>query len=604
MGRCLLLLLAPLMLGAQDCPLLDLDANGTTAGTLEAGDCLFKDLVPGSTSTVFVDRYRIVTPGRGVLTLRLDSAAYDTALYLYDGKGNRVTQNQGRMALSLNPGTYIVFAASTRPASGAYTLASTHEPLRECAPQALTFGTRVAAELSASDCRIMDLRVPSADDTLADTYRFTLERRGFVRLDLTSSAFSPYIALMDSQNRRIAVTDSNIPPPGAHIAIGLEPGTYTVYANSSRAATGSYTLAATFEEAKPCPVSEIRTGSPASGTLALEGCRLADVLSPQPDLSRVDLYRLTVAERAVFTIDMASNQFDTYLLIFDEQYRYIGEADDISTGNTNSRLIASLTPGSYIVMANTYEGTGAYTLQVSSGPPRDCPSRDLAAPATVSGAISTLACRVLDTVSPSADQTPADVYRLTLTSPAVLAAQLDSREFDAWLVLAGPARQMIAEDNDGAGDTNSRIETLLLPGEYYVLANTANGIGAYTLRAEVRDAPSCPVSDLRAGETAAAELDAGGCRLLDALPGNRGTGAVSRFRVTLANAATLRVNAASPDFSPSVLVLDSDNREQGKDARTLSTAEIAVPLQPGAYTIAVTPAAGEGGHFTLETSLR
>ena len=492
MGRCLLLLLAPLCLAAQDCPLLDLDASGTAAGTLEAGDCLYRDLVPGSTSNVFVDRYRIVMPSRGVLTLRLDSAAFDTGLYLYDGKGNRITQSQGRIALSLNPGTYIVFATSLRPASGPYTLASTHEPLRECAPQTLAFGTRVSAELSASDCRIMDLRVPSADDTFTDTYRFTLERRGFVRLDLTSTAFNPYIALIDSQNRRIAVMDNNIPPPGAHMALGLEPGTYTVYANSSQSATGSYTLAGTFEESPPCPVSEIRTGSPVSGTLALEGCRLADVLSPQPDVTRVDLYRLTVAERAVFTIDMASNQFDTYLLIFDEQYRYIGEADDLSAGDTNSRLIASLSPGAYIVMANTYAGTGAYTLQVSSAPPRNCPARDLAAPATVTGAISTMACRVLDTVVPSADETPADAYRLTLTRPAVLATQLDSREFDAWLVLAGPTRQLIAEDDDSAGDSNSRIETLLLPGDYYVLANTANGIGAYALRAELRDAPVLP----------------------------------------------------------------------------------------------------------------
>ena len=115
---------------------------------------------------------------------------------------------------------------------------------------------------------------------------------------------------------------------------------------------------------------------------------------------------------------------------------------------------------------------------------------------------------------------------------------------------------------------------------------------------------SCPVSELRAGETATAEVDATGCRLLDVLPGDRRTGAVSRYRVTLANAATLRVNATSPDFMPAILVLDSDNREQGRDARTLSTAEIAVPLQPGAYTIAVTPAGGEGGRFTIETSLR
>ncbi len=377
MGRCLLLLLAPVMLAAQDCPLPDLDANGSAAGTLEAGHCVFSDLVPGSTNTAFVDRYRITTRGRGVLTLGLDSAAFDTALYFYDGKGVRLTQNQGtgpgasRLTLSLNPGTYIAFATSATAASGSYTLASSFEPLRECAPQALAFGVPVSGSLSDADCRILDLRVPSADNTYTNAFRFTMERRGFVRLDLTSTDFSPYLALFDARNHNIAVMDTIIPPPGAHIALGLEPGVYTLYANSTRTATGGYALAASFEEARPCPLTDLRVGTAAGGTLATAGCRLADVLSPQADTTPVNLYRLTVTEAAVYTIDMASNDFDTYLLIFDDQYRYIGEADDLSSGNTNSRLIASLSPGAYIVMANTYDDVGAYTLQVTSAPFRN-----------------------------------------------------------------------------------------------------------------------------------------------------------------------------------------------------------------------------------------
>ncbi len=70
------------------------------------------------------------------------------------------------------------------------------------------------------------------------------------------------------------------------------------------------------------------------------------------------------------------------------------------------------------------------------------------------------------------------------TAGEVLAIELTSEDFDTYLILVGPDQATIAEDDDGAGDTNSQIViTLPTTGIYTLIAKTfeASQTGQYQL---------------------------------------------------------------------------------------------------------------------------
>ena len=61
---------------------------------------------------------------------------------------------------------------------------------------------------------------------------------------------------------------------------------------------------------------------------------------------------------------------------------------------------------------------------------------------------------------------------------------LDSLEIDAFLALYNARGNLIDEDDDGGGESNSLITASLDPGTYYLVARTAYGYsgGTYRLR--------------------------------------------------------------------------------------------------------------------------
>ncbi len=58
-------------------------------------------------------------------------------------------------------------------------------------------------------------------------------------------------------------------------------------------------------------------------------------------------------------IDLTSSDFDTYLALFSPNGRLVGENDDISNADTNSRLTVTLpATGPYRVVVNAFDSTG------------------------------------------------------------------------------------------------------------------------------------------------------------------------------------------------------------------------------------------------------
>jgi uncharacterized protein YjdB len=139
---------------------------------------------------------------------------------------------------------------------------------------------------------------------------------------------------------------------------GVSAGTATITA-TSEGRSGSATVSVT--SAGACSLSlaiGITVGQTVSGSLSTSDCRLSDG-------SYIDYYRLTVTTTTTVTIEMISSAFDTFLFLLDSGGNLI-TFDDDSAGGTNSRIIRTLTAGTYYIGANSFSAgqTGVYTLTV------------------------------------------------------------------------------------------------------------------------------------------------------------------------------------------------------------------------------------------------
>lgn len=149
-----------------------------------------------------------------------------------------------------------------------------------------------------------------------------------------------------------------------------------------------------------------------------------------------------------------------------------------------------------------------------------CAALLAAAPAAAQGtiAIGETARGELTSSDPTlGDGSHYDVWRFEGTAGRRVVVTLRSDDFDAFLAVGGSVAgdcEGCAVDDDGAGDTDSRVRvTILRSGTYEIRANSLSGgeTGAYTLILE--DAgeapPLAPRGEIRAGQTVSGELDGG-----------------------------------------------------------------------------------------------
>ncbi|MEA5471268.1 CAP domain-containing protein [Spirulina sp. 06S082] len=84
------------------------------------------------------------------------------------------------------------------------------------------------------------------------------------------------------------------------------------------------------------------------------------------DGSRYDSYNFSGKAGQTIFITLESEEFDTYLFLFDEKNEQIGENDDISEDNKNSQLTIVLPQdGTYLVLVNSYDPNSRGRYQIS-----------------------------------------------------------------------------------------------------------------------------------------------------------------------------------------------------------------------------------------------
>lgn len=287
--------------------------------------------------------------------------------------------------------------------------------------------------------------------------------------------------------------------------------------------------------------------------------------------SRVNEYSLSLDTPSRIKVIMNSSEFDTMLGLSGPNTSI--QVDDTGMGS-NAELSTVLMPGEYTVEASGYEGqTGHYRLltQLSafegdihedSGP-------------LISG----------ETVTGLAMNIGRTNYILSLDQPSEVEILASSSNFDTRLLLRGDGTAI--DDDDGGNNTNSRIATLLGPGEYNIQVSSYHGTtqGTFQLVANVSPFEGEMQNDgaLEPGNTIQGVLNE----------------ASNHYTLTLEepSAVSMAMNSSSFD---AILQLQGEGVDMANDDGGIRTnALIETVLDAGEY--AVTAASYDGsGRYSLE----
>lgn len=408
----------------------------------------------------------------------------------------------------------------------------------------------------------------------------------------------------------------------------VEPCQYWVRGYSKPRAGGSGSAASA---ARECSVAgaqlSISQGERISASLTNRDC-------VRSDASYARYYRLVLPARDSVTITMTSGDFDAYLVLQDERGSNL-ESDDDGEGGTDSRIDRMLDAGTYYVVANTLRSgtTGAFRLQVSArrgttttagatGAGQACSISgtrlSIGLGESVSGSLSARDCK-------RGDDSYARYYRLVVPAREQVTITMTSDDFDTFLVLQDAEGDDVETDDDGEGGTDSRIDRVLAPGTYYVIANSlsSGSTGAYRLRVSARRAASssgsssttagairagqpCSIADTRLsiaqGESVSGSLSTRDCK--------RGDDSYARYyRLDLPARDSVTITMTSGDFDTYLVLQDSEGSEvasndddEGEDE---TDSRIDRVLPAGTYYIIANSLFASGtGDFQLRVSPR
>ncbi len=369
---------------------------------------------------------------------------------------------------------------------------------------------------------------------------------------------------------------------------------------------------------------EIETSSEATDSIAVggtdEGTWAPGCSSQERSGSHARYYTLNLEEAAEVTIELTSDDADTYLYLRPGEAitgDFLYENDDIESGNTNSRIVATLSAGTYTIEATTYSAgvTGTFTLAVTGPSGTTTPGTDECSE-TLTGDGSTTGTWAEPCESDAREGRYARYYTFTLDQQSAVTIDLES-DVDTYLYLrSGDARSGATVDggeNDDiqSGNTNSRITATLAAGTYTIEATTYNPgeTGTFTLTVSGLDGTTTPgtgdcdtvtITDdgERSGQWAA------GCESSVAA---RGYARYYTFEVEEATQVTITLESNDADTylylregaARSGTVLHENDDHDG----SLSVSQITATLPANTYTIeATTYAEGETGNFTLTVS--
>ncbi|MCS6625470.1 PPC domain-containing protein [Roseibacterium beibuensis] len=374
-------------------------------------------------------------------------------------------------------GTYILRA---RPLSGleggAYTLGLTERPPAPRAPRpsGIRVGQTLEGDLSARD--------PETDDGLPyDAFSFRARQGDRFAVALDSEAFDPVVRIGRAEDGAFVQLAENDDGPDSGLNSRLvftapESGEYLIRVTPlSVTDAGAYSLSLQ-EGPAPAAAESIAIGATVEGQLTeTDGKSEGD--------TPADAWRFEGREGQRVRIDMMSDDFDTYLELFDENRVSLDEDDDGGPEGTNSRMTVTLPrTGAYIIEARAFsEGTGDYSLSLTEVQPDRAPE-PIAFGASLQGEIGEGDPR-------DDDDRGFDAFTFSGAEGQRIQAIMRSGDFDTYLQIGKADGEFtaLASDDDGLMEgTDSRLNfTLPEDGDYVLralpLGSDADGLYALEL---------------------------------------------------------------------------------------------------------------------------
>ena len=316
----------------------------------------------------------------------------------------------------------------------------------------------------------------------ASAAEFSLTERQAITIRLDSVAADPFLYLLDAQGDVVEFDDDGGTSLNSRIDRLLPAGTYHALATTfTPGETGWFALAIKVVDTGPdgpCAVQDF--GSIAETAWTSGEWTPHDCQADQRPSAYADNYIFVLEEESLLTIDLESDA-DAYLFLLDADGDAIARNDDGGDGH-DARIQRRLPAGEYQIIATTFAPSerGRYWLSIApSGNNLACESnepemalRELTAD---SGPIRGSWADDYDICAAFPGRrigTYTDAYRLALPTAGYVTISLQSEEADTYMFLADAEGNLLASDDDGGDNTNSRIHAWLPAGEYVVEATT------------------------------------------------------------------------------------------------------------------------------------
>jgi len=472
-----------LMLVASSCQdLLPSAGDGDDQGDGEAAatetpipppqvDLAYGDSVAEALTSGRGDLWTFSGESGDVVTISMNAEEFDTFLALFDPSGKYLTcdddggeqRNASIIDFPLpSSGVYTINAMGLVPDSGgAYSLMISQTTNGLLHPTA-----------GGGSLNIGDTKMNSLADWTGDAWTFNGSVGDVISVGARSGDFDTVLTIYGPDLHREASDDDGLGNFNSLVAGHSLPssGRYTIVARAfDDTALGTYELGTAtgaeipgWEMAGPGGGEYISYGEMAQGNLTtVHG----------------DQWMFAGTAGDIVSISVVSGDFDSLLSLFGPSGEYL-TCDDDSGADANAILDGYTLPSSgmyYIDVLSYGKGAnGAYSLtlvQTSAG--------------AIPSSINTAAIGYGSTVDQTLGAWVGDEWMFSGTAGDVVTISMTSADFDTFLDLYGPTLLRVAMDDDGGGDTNSEISSVVLSatGIYSIVARSfaPGGAGNYTL---------------------------------------------------------------------------------------------------------------------------
>lgn len=358
-------------------------------------------------------------------------------------------------------------------------------------------------------------RLSQSDQAFSDgshykLYAFVGNKGDTVSVDLSSDDFDANLLVADASGNTLTRNDDSGEKCNARLTfVPPATGNFRLYANSSaQAELGEYKITLARGRARAAADTVCRGFGRVTGLVEVGQTVTGSLSSDDPEFPADSTYYqrwiLPVRPNQAFTVDLVSDDFDSYVMLTRGRGEKLVENDD-GGGGCNARLVYTPTDDHPLrVVVNTASRprrqTGNYTLKVTEGegqtePKSNCRFTGAAAASAGAGVVASQASmsnrstgqmqtiRVGETLNGSLtsndslypDGSYFKFYQFTATAGQVITIDLSSDDFDPVLIVRGDDLDASVINDDGGPGCSSRISrSFPSRGPYRILVNTTS----------------------------------------------------------------------------------------------------------------------------------